>query len=92
MSTEVGEIRNLGPDGVEYIAAIFDECGVDKMSSQEIITALAEMEGRPWPEWGKSSCSSGLEGAHVLSGVSVPPPSGRPRGFRGSADLLASSS
>jgi putative DNA primase/helicase len=36
------------------IAAIFDERGVDKMSSEEIITALAEMEGRPWPEWGKS--------------------------------------
>jgi len=36
------------------IETIFTEQKVDWLASQDICDALAEMEDRPWPEWGKS--------------------------------------
>jgi hypothetical protein len=33
------------------VAAIFELKQKDKLSSQELVTALTAMEDRPWPEW-----------------------------------------
>jgi putative DNA primase/helicase len=36
------------------IAAIFAAAGVDKLPSAKLAASLAEIEGRPWAEWGRS--------------------------------------
>ena len=36
------------------IRTIFDEKGMDRLSSEQICGALISMEGRPWAEYGKS--------------------------------------
>jgi putative DNA primase/helicase len=36
------------------IKAIFDDRGIDRLSSEQICEALTDMEGRPWAEYGKS--------------------------------------
>jgi putative DNA primase/helicase len=36
------------------VAALFEARSVDRLSSEEIVAGLLEMEGRPWPEWGKN--------------------------------------
>jgi Protein of unknown function (DUF3631) len=35
------------------IRAVFDERGVDRLSSSEITTALTVLEGRPWQDWAR---------------------------------------
>ena len=36
------------------LQALFQARATDRLSSEEIVNALSEMEERPWPEWGKS--------------------------------------
>ena len=36
------------------IKAVFDDKSVDRLSSEELCEALANMEGRPWAEFSKS--------------------------------------
>ena len=47
---------------LEDIQATFEEKCTDRLSSAELVAALTEMEGRPWPEWrgGKPLTQSGL--------------------------------
>ena len=46
---------SIGGMLIEDIKATFDEKGDDRLSSEDIVAALIEMEHRPWPEWGKSN-------------------------------------
>ncbi len=39
------------------IRAIFDDRGVDRISSEDLASSLGAMVDRPWPEWGKSGKS-----------------------------------
>lgn len=32
---------------------LFDQCAVEKLASEEIVTKLATLEERPWSEWGR---------------------------------------
>jgi putative DNA primase/helicase len=66
------------------IAALFEERGVDRMSSEEIVGALHEMEGRPWPEWGKAQKPitknqlAKLLDVHTIIPTTVRPAAGKP--------------
>jgi putative DNA primase/helicase len=70
------------------VADLFEASAVDRMSSEEIVSALAEMEGRPWPEWGKAQKPitknqlAKLLDYHGIVPVSVRLPSGKtPKGY-----------
>jgi len=36
---------------IQDVYSLFEEHGVDRLPSEEIVKSLAEMEHRPWPEW-----------------------------------------
>ena len=70
------------------VAALFGARGVDRMSSEEVVNGLVEMEGRPWPEWGKNQKPiTKNQLAKLLDGHGVVPttirlPSGKtPKGY-----------
>lgn len=70
------------------VAAIFGDRGVDRLSSEEIVIELAEMEGRPWPEWGRQQKPitknqlAKLLDAHNIVPTSVRMPTGKtPKGY-----------
>jgi putative DNA primase/helicase len=70
------------------IAELFEDRGVDRLSSEEIVGALHEMEGRPWPEWGRArkpitkNQLANLLDAHSIVPGSVRLPSGKtPKGY-----------
>jgi putative DNA primase/helicase len=70
------------------VAAIFGARGVDRLSSEEIVIELAEMEGRPWPEWGRQQKPitknqlAKLLDAHNIVPTSVRMPTGKtPKGY-----------
>jgi putative DNA primase/helicase len=46
---------SIGGMLIEDIKTIFDEKRTDKISSEEIVAALLDIEDRPWPEWGKTN-------------------------------------
>jgi putative DNA primase/helicase len=80
------------------IAAIFGQRGVDKLSSEEIIHELSEMEGRPWPEWGnaqksitKNQLAKLLEPHRIVPGTIRLPSGKTPKGYhlRAFDDALA---
>ncbi len=51
-----GESENLGtgPQLLADIRRVFHEEGTDRLRSQDVCDRLADMEGTPWPEWGKN--------------------------------------
>jgi hypothetical protein len=52
-----GVIEDGGEIAIQLLAdirAIFTDSGVDKLSSAVIVQQLAEMEGQPWAEFGRS--------------------------------------
>jgi hypothetical protein len=55
------------------ICAIFDERGIDRLTSVDLAAALAAIEGRPWAEWkaGKSLSLYGL--ARLLKPLKIRP-------------------
>jgi uncharacterized protein DUF3631/primase-like protein/DNA primase RepB-like protein len=46
--------NSIGVELLADIAAIFAERKTDRLSSGDLATALASIQGRPWAEWGKS--------------------------------------
>ena len=45
------EDKSHGEKLLEDIRAIFQRSGQDRLSSENIVNALVEMDDRPWPEW-----------------------------------------
>ena len=58
---------------LEDIAKIFAENRVEKISSDELCKALAEMEERPWPEWRKGKPISPRQVAKLLRPFNILP-------------------
>ncbi len=46
---------SIGIELLEDIQAIFTEKGLDRITSEDLAGALAELEGRPWAEWGRAA-------------------------------------
>jgi hypothetical protein len=69
------------------VASMFISKGVDRLSSEEIVSALIEMEERPWSEWKNGRPMSAPQLAKQLGRFDIIPngirlPSGRtPRGY-----------
>jgi len=55
------------------IEAIFADGGQERLSSEEIVTRLAAMEDRPWPEWSRRGPISKRQLALLLSRFSIRP-------------------
>ena len=55
------------------VAAMFGLRGVDRLSSEEIVSALAEMEDRPWPEWKSGRPITRTQLAKVLGRFEIIP-------------------
>ena len=54
------------------IRAIFDERGVDRLASQDLVTALVALQDRPWSEWkGKPMTANAL--SRLLKKFSIYP-------------------
>jgi putative DNA primase/helicase len=70
------------------VAAMFGLRGVDRLSSEEIVSALAEMEDRPWPEWKSGRPITRTQLAKVLGRFEIIPITVRlatgktPKGYR----------
>lgn len=43
---------SVGETLLADLRALFEDRAVDRLSSEEMVAALAEFEGRPWAEWG----------------------------------------
>jgi Protein of unknown function (DUF3631) len=72
---------------LEDIKCIFDEEHIDRISSQELVTKLAEMEGRPWAEFRNSKPITPTQLAHLLAAFQIVPNNIRigtktPKGYR----------
>jgi putative DNA primase/helicase len=68
------------------IHGIFAERGVDRLTSQELVDALAVMEGRPWPEWKAGKPITQTQLAKLLAPFDIVPNtirtgSGTPKGY-----------
>ena len=62
------------------LRTLFVDKGVDRMPSTEIVDALNEMDGRPWPEWKAGRPMTATQLAHVLKPFGVRPTTYRPPG------------
>jgi len=58
---------------LEDIRRIFDEGNIDRISSQELVTKLAEMEGRPWVEFKNYKPITPTQVANLLAAFQVVP-------------------
>jgi hypothetical protein len=58
---------------LEDIRRIFDEESIDRVSSQELVTKLVEMEGRPWVEFKNSKLITPTQLAHLLAAFQIVP-------------------
>lgn len=65
---------------LEDIRAIFAEKGAERLSSVEIVAALADMETRPWPEWKAGKAITVRQLARVLAPFGIRPGAYRPQG------------
>jgi len=68
------------------ILRLFTERGTDKLPSEEIVRALAEMENRPWPEWKSSKPITARQLAKLLKPFRIEPKNirtltGIPKGY-----------
>jgi putative DNA primase/helicase len=54
MATDDMSAQGIGTMLLADIAAVFADTGVDRLASEKLAETLAGMEGKPWPEWGKS--------------------------------------
>jgi putative DNA primase/helicase len=70
---KVADTQSIGVKLLTDIKRIFEEQGKDRLSSGEIVTALAAMEERPWSEWkgGKPITANAL--ARLLSAYLIFP-------------------
>jgi hypothetical protein len=55
------------------VAAMFGLRGIDRLSSEEIVNALAEMEHRPWAEWRSGSPITRTQLAKLLGRFGITP-------------------
>jgi hypothetical protein len=55
------------------VAAIFETTGMEKLSSHDLITALNNMEDRPWPEWKRGQPMTKNSLARLLKPFSIHP-------------------
>ena len=46
--------EEVAVQGLIDIRDLFAEKGTDRLSSEDIVNAFVQMEGRPWAEWGRS--------------------------------------
>ncbi len=53
-ATEDTEAQGIGTTLLADIAAAFATANTDRLSSTDLADALADIEGRPWREWGKA--------------------------------------
>lgn len=54
VSSDDMSAQSIGTMLLADIAAVFAAEGVDRLPSEKLAEALADMEGKPWPEFGKS--------------------------------------
>jgi putative DNA primase/helicase len=72
---------------LEDIRRIFDEGNIERISSQELVTKLAEMEGRPWAEFRNSKPITPTQLANLLTAFQIVPNNVRigtktPKGYK----------
>jgi putative DNA primase/helicase len=71
------------------IKQIFSVRGVDRLRSTDLVSDLAEMEHRQWPEWRNGQPMTPVQLAKVLSPYGVRPDTQRFGGFTAKGYLLA---
>ena len=73
-STEDSDAQGIGATLLADIASIFTAEAADRLPSAKLAEALAHMEGRPWPEFGKPPKAITANGlARLLRRFSVSP-------------------
>jgi hypothetical protein len=70
-----GNVANYsnGTQLLEDIQGIFEERGVDRISSMGLVTALCEIETSPWGEWKKGRPITTMGVAYILKEYGVTP-------------------
>jgi putative DNA primase/helicase len=63
------------------VKRLFDDKDIDKLTSKEIVDALAEMEDRPWPEWNRGNPISPRGLAKLLKNFGIVPTKFRASGY-----------
>jgi putative DNA primase/helicase len=58
---------------LEDIRGLFADQGTDRLTSDEIVHALAKMEERPWPEWYHGKPITARQVAKLLHGFGIKP-------------------
>jgi putative DNA primase/helicase len=71
------------------IKLIFSVRGVDRLRSTDLVSQLAEMEHRQWPEWWNGQPMTAVQLAKMLSAYGVRPDTHRFGGFTAKGYLLA---
>src|SRR5205085_948333 len=56
---------------------LFEQRAVDSLSSEDVVNALAKLEGRPWPEWRDGKAITKRQLARLLAPFGIAPDSVR---------------
>jgi putative DNA primase/helicase len=71
-TVDADQVKRIGL--LADIRAVFDTKGVDRLKSADLAAALAEMEGHPWAEHGKTGKPLSVNGlARMLAGDRISP-------------------
>lgn len=71
--------ESIGVRLLTDIRQIFNQCGADRISSADVVTALAEIETSPWAEWKNDKPITPPKVAALLSAFDIKPHSIRVR-------------
>jgi hypothetical protein len=71
--SEANDDQSIRTQLLADIQTIFQQRGVDRLSSQELVTALTNLEDRPWPEWKNGKAITATALARLLAPLAITP-------------------
>jgi putative DNA primase/helicase len=73
LSSIAGDDQSIGATLLSDIRDIFAACGADRLTSEDIVERLADIEGRPWAEWNHCKLISKHSLARLLKPFGIAP-------------------